>query len=238
MRFTLREMTRYRVPLLIWIGVTVVAAVAGPFGTLEAMGLWGRTLYWGLVAGGSVLLNVAARRLERGMARAGRVAVGVGYVLVVSGAAHLANTVLFSSWGGLADWAYLTGTVGVVTAAVYLLVWAVAPERVPQDLHEGDAFMRRLPLELRGALVRIEAQDHYLKVVTARGSTLILMRLGDAMAELGGQGVQVHRSHWVARQAVARHRREGGRDALVMADGEEVPVSRSFRAAAREAGFF
>lgn len=83
--------------------------------------------------------------------------------------------------------------------------------------------------------MRIEAQDHYLNVVTARGSTLILMRLGDAMAELVGQGLQVHRSHWIATAAVAKHRRIGARDVLIMADGVEVPVSRSFRAAAQEA---
>jgi DNA-binding LytR/AlgR family response regulator len=62
------------------------------------------------------------------------------------------------------------------------------------------------------------------------------MRLGDAMQELAGQGLQVHRSHWVAPEAVRRHRRDKGRDLLVMTDGAEVPVSRSFRAAAQDAG--
>lgn len=237
MQLALREITRRRVPLMIWAMVTVVAAVAGPFGTHDAMGLGGRALYWGAVAGGSILLNFGARHVAREMGRLGRITVAAGFVLLVSGLAHGLNTVLFAGWGGLADWAYLMGTVGLVLAAVNLVIWLVIPANAPVA-PEGDVFLRRLPIELRGPLVRIEAQDHYLNVVTARGNTLILMRLGDAIAELSGQGLQVHRSHWVVPRAVAKHRREGARDILVMADGAEVPVSRSFRGAAQEAGFF
>ena len=239
MQFALREMTRHRVPLLIWLVVTVVAAVAGPFGTLYAMGLGGRALYWGGVAGGSILLDFGARRLACDMGRWGKIAVDVGFVLVVSSLAHLVNSLVFEGWSGWADWSYLAGTVGLVTLAVHLVIWAVLSAVENDDAKPvGDAFLRRLPIEFRGPLVRIEAQDHYLNVVTARGSTLILMRLGDAMGELGGLGLQVHRSHWIATGAVAKHRREGGRDLLVMADGADVPVSRSFRGAAQEAGFF
>jgi DNA-binding LytR/AlgR family response regulator len=100
-------------------------------------------------------------------------------------------------------------------------------------------FLRRLPLELRGPLVRIEAQDHYLKIVTERGSTLILMRLGEAVEALDGvRGLQTHRSHWVSLDAVTAHRRMQGRDVLVMSDGAEVPVARGKRDAARQAGLF
>ncbi|MGJ8618612.1 MAG: hypothetical protein ACSHWS_17345 [Sulfitobacter sp.] len=38
--------------------------------------------------------------------------------------------------------------------------------------------------------------------------------------------------------AVKKHRRKDGRDLLLMADGYEVPISRSFRDAARAAGLF
>ena len=239
MQFALREITRHRVPLLIWLVVTVVAAVAGPFGTLDAMGIGGRALYWGGVAGGSILLSFAARWLARDMGRWGKVAMDAGFVLVVSSLAHLLNSLVFEGWGSWAEWAYLTGTVGLVSVAVHLIFWAVLPAVEEGALRpEGDAFLRRLPIEFRGPLVRIEAQDHYLNVVTVRWSTLILMRLGDAMGELDGLGLQVHRSHWVAARAVAKHRRTGGRDLLVMADGVDVPVSRSFRAAAQEAGLF
>ncbi|WP_298857876.1 LytTR family DNA-binding domain-containing protein [uncultured Sulfitobacter sp.] len=237
MQFALREMTRHRVPLLIWLVVTAVAVVAGPFGTLDAMRLGGRVLYWGGIAGGSILLSFGARWLARDMGRWGKIAVQAGFVLVVASLAHLMNSLVFEIWGGWADWVYLTGTVGLVTAAVNLVVWAVVPA-VEEDVGkpEGEAFLRRLPIEFRGPLVRIEAQDHYLNVVTAKGQTLILMRLGDAIAELEGRGLQVHRSHWIATDAVTKSRRENGRDVLVMADAAQVPVSRSFRSAAQDAG--
>jgi DNA-binding LytR/AlgR family response regulator len=65
------------------------------------------------------------------------------------------------------------------------------------------------------------------------------MRLSDAAEELReAAGISVHRSHWVALPAVRAHRREKGRDLLLMSDGAEVPVSRSNRTRAQEAGLF
>jgi DNA-binding LytR/AlgR family response regulator len=65
-------------------------------------------------------------------------------------------------------------------------------------------FLERLPLKLRGAEVwAVEAEDHYLRLHTSKGQDLILMRLADAVAELEGiEGAQVHRSWWVARDAI------------------------------------
>ncbi|MEH6644828.1 LytTR family DNA-binding domain-containing protein [Sulfitobacter sp.] len=235
MHFALREITRFRVPVVIWIVLTVVAAVAGPFGTFEAMGLGGRALYWGSVIAGSIVLNLCAVALADGRVPKERFGVWVGFALLVSGVVHGVNGVVFPTWGGIEDWAYLAGIVGMVTAAVHLVLRAVLPEAEPEKV-QSDTFLRRLPIELRAPLVRIEAQDHYLNVVTAKGNTLILMHLGDATAELSGLGIQVHRSHWVAPAAVKTRRREKGRDLLVMADGAEVPVSRSYRAAVQDAG--
>lgn len=236
MQFTLREISMLRVPALIWLALTLVAAVAGPFGTMEAMGLGGRALYWGGVVGCSIGLNIGANKLADRHGRAGAVAVWVGFVLLLSTGFHLVNSVVFAIWGGLADWAYLTGIVGLVTAVVHLVIWGVFTQSDAGLPAPDETFQRRLPYALRAPLVRIEAQDHYLNVVSKKGSTLILMRLGDAIAELSGQGLQVHRSHWIALDGVTKPLRTKGRDVLVMSDGAEVPVSRSFRAAAQEAG--
>jgi len=238
MHLTHREIAQARTPVLIWLAVTAVAGVAGPFGTHEALGLVGRTVYWGGVTGASIALTFAAMYLMRDMGRGRGMLVWAGFVMLLSGLVHMLNSLVFAQWGAVSDWVYLTGTVGLVTVAVNVLVWAVTPPLRPEAAPERSSFARRLPLELRAPLVRIEAQDQYLNVVTARGSTLILMRLSDAMAELAGEGVQVHRSHWISVAAAQQHRRVGGRDLLVMSDGAQVPVSRSFRAAARAAGLF
>jgi hypothetical protein len=97
-------------------------------------------------------------------------------------------------------------------------------------------FLERLPLKLRGGEVwAVEAEDHYLRLHTSKGQDLILMRLADAVAELDGiEGAQVHRSWWVARDAIAQARRGDGRATLTLKDGAEVPVSRTYARLLRE----
>ncbi len=100
-------------------------------------------------------------------------------------------------------------------------------------------FLERLPLKLRGAEVwAVEAEDHYLRLHTSKGQDLILLRLADAVAELEGiEGAQVHRSWWVARDAIADARRGDGRAVLTLKDGSEVPVSRTYARLLREQGW-
>lgn len=89
-------------------------------------------------------------------------------------------------------------------------------------------FLDRLPPKLRGArLIAVQAEDHYLRLHTDRGSDLILMRLSDAVAELEGlEGAQVHRSWWAARDAVRDVSRGDGRAVLTLEGDLKVPVSR------------
>lgn len=100
-------------------------------------------------------------------------------------------------------------------------------------------FLERLPLKLRGAEVwAVEAEDHYLRLHTSQGQDLILLRLADAVAELDGlEGMQVHRSWWVARDAIADAKRGDGRAVLTLKDGSEVPVSRTYAGQLRDKGW-
>lgn len=116
------------------------------------------------------------------------------------------------------------------------IVGRVAPQVAVAASPAPPKFLDRLPLKLRGAEVwAVEAQDHYLRLHTSKGQDLILMRLADAVAELEGiEGAQVHRSWWVARDAVADARRGDGRATLTLKDGSEVPVSRTYARLLRE----
>ena len=68
---------------------------------------------------------------------------------------------------------------------------------------------------------------------------MILMRFSDAMKETAPvNGLQVHRSHWVAREHVVTAKRAGDRATLTLTNGAEVPVSRSYLPAVRDAGLF
>jgi DNA-binding LytR/AlgR family response regulator len=138
---------------------------------------------------------------------------------------------------------YLAYAFGM-SVAMAALSWAIFHPRrgraVPAPAPAPAArFLERLPLRLREAdLYAVEADDHYLKVRTSKGAELILMRLSDALVELEGvEGVQTHRSWWVAKAGVADIRRRDGRSVLLLKDGTEAPVSRTYAKAVRDAGW-
>lgn len=96
----------------------------------------------------------------------------------------------------------------------------------------GARFLSRLPAHMGGDILYLQMDDHYIRVVTTAGTTLLLMRLRDAIDELEGMpGLQVHRSWWVAAGHVVRRVRDGRRSELQMSDGVIVPVSASYRTA-------
>lgn len=109
------------------------------------------------------------------------------------------------------------------------------PAAPPRPARMPD-FLDRIPDRLGRDLLALEMEDHYLRVHTAAGSDLILMRLRDAVAELAAiDGLQVHRSYWVAGAAVREvERTPDGRMVLVLCNGLRVPVSRSYAAAVRQ----
>lgn len=100
-------------------------------------------------------------------------------------------------------------------------------------------FLDRIPPRLGRDLLALEMEDHYVRVHTGAGSDLVLMRLRDAIAALGGiDGLQVHRSYWVAAAAVdGVERKPDGKLTLRLRNGLRVPVSRSHVAAVRAAGW-
>ena len=87
----------------------------------------------------------------------------------------------------------------------------------------------RLPLEVRGRILCLEMEDHYVRVHTDRGSALVLLRLSDAISEVQPvQGRQVHRSWWVSDAAVESFERNGRTGALRLSNGARAPVSQRY----------
>ncbi|MCR6658868.1 MAG: LytTR family transcriptional regulator [Asticcacaulis sp.] len=131
----------------------------------------------------------------------------------------------------------------VAMAALHVLVngtpaqsHAFAPD---VQTEPGATFRERLPFKFRHAEIHaLEAEDHYLRVHTAAGDTLILMRLYDAIRELDGiEGSQTHRSWWVAKAAVIETVRSNGRVSFMLKDGLSAPVSRGFAKALKLDGW-
>jgi len=268
LQLALRE---WRVPLIIWVLLSALAAMTGPFDTYRLLPPVARFGFWALVVGVSIGLDMVFRRVMAGQSLMQRLIERVGFALALAGMVPGLNVVVFDGWSGWSDFAYLVGVVWVVSAMVEvahkLLFARPAPDAShlaghtaspPDSANEppkvqgggpgpaamatpmaepGSGLLRHLPAAARGALIRIEAQDHYLNVVTDAGSALVLMRFGDAVAELSEvAGARVHRSHWVARAGVRGLLRKEGRQFLLTRDGAEVPVSRANRAALQALG--
>jgi len=98
---------------------------------------------------------------------------------------------------------------------------------------EGLPLFERLPPELGQDIVSVRADNHHVEVTTTRGRARVLMRLGDAEADLSTlPGMRVHRSWWVNLAHVGQVDR-GGRGGLelVTTTGARIPVARGQREA-------
>lgn len=150
---------------------------------------------------------------------------------------------LTGSWLGLYVMALLVaGSVSGLIAAIRGPRVAVAPIAAASD-RQPDAppslLAQRAGLPDLAAVLMASAEDHYLRLVLRDGrKPLVLFRMGDALPELAGQdGLQVHRSAWVARAHVLGAVRDGRRWKLQLADGSEQPISETHLPAVRAAGW-
>ena len=89
-----------------------------------------------------------------------------------------------------------------------------------------------------GAVLYLRMEDHYVRIRTEQGSRLEMGPLARVTAGLSGvEGLQTHRSWWVARRAIEGVERDGRNLRLRLIDGETAPVSRASVAKLRAAGW-
>ncbi len=232
----------------------------GPFGTYLRMPLGERMAYWVVAVAGNWAFALAC--ILPAVAWLSRRIPDVVCVLGGSLAAAVPGTILVSAlellFSGALPAPLGTGELFVAVALVHLviglIVWgtvelpmrtdAGAPFAEPQAAGTPDRpaagtaappLLERLPAGRRGRLLHLQMRDHYVEIHTDRGSALVLMRFGDALKELGGtEGMQVHRSHWIARAALKKIMRRTGRTVAILDNGAEVPVSRRYVRALRD----
>lgn len=229
----------------------VVLALTGAFGTgREPLSL--RLAYWvPIMLAGALWGHVCSRLVDRWIDMDER-----PWMTVAALSASITGPVSVLVWyvSGLAfeGQVYRLGALPLMVGPVLTVTVAMSAINVflgkaqPVQTHAAPAgtaparFPDRLPMKLRGAAIHaVQAEDHYLRIHTDRGSDLILMRLSDALDELEGlEGAQTHRSWWVARDAVRDIARGDGRATLTLQGGLTAPVSRRYARALREAGWY
>ncbi|WP_370156077.1 LytTR family DNA-binding domain-containing protein [Ferrovibrio sp.] len=223
----------------------------GGFGTYRELAAFDRYAYWLALTALDWGLIVGLATLLRRLPAAARLPVPAQAALAALGAAIPTTAVVWWLESLLrfmqeVDGLRLYVNVAVISLALALLVALLcmaAARNAPVPAQKAvpappAAFLNRIPPPLGRELLALQAEDHYLRIHTAKGSALILFRLRDALAELGGlDGLQVHRGWWVARRAVAGHGRSDGRTELRLSNGLVVPVSRGCRPAVKAAGW-
>ncbi|VWX60769.1 Transcriptional regulator, LytTR family [Sphingorhabdus sp. 109] len=100
------------------------------------------------------------------------------------------------------------------------------------------ALYNRLPQGFPDTILALGVEDHYVRVHATERSEMLLMRLGDAIREMEHiEGHQVHRSWWVAAEAVASAKRQDRNWRLLLTNSLEIPVARNRVAALKQIGW-
>ena len=238
----------------------------GPFGTWTDLSVADRLVFWTTTVGVNwfvalVVFNVTIKAFESRNRPVWAACLLSSLIAALPGSATV--------WLAAAVYldyrpTNMSGTVGLYAQVLvlHLLIGSVASYAIRRSLRKpGEAELRpadetsgteashappeaallaRLSAGARADILHLRMQDHYVEVHTAVGMEMLLLRFRDAIREVEGvDGLRVHRSHWVARAAVARvERRRGGAVVLHLVNGSKVPVSRSFAPALREQGWF
>ncbi len=240
----------------------------GPFGTYESLYTGWRLVYWvSLMLGGTLFFPVAYLLARRACARRGLSAWLYVPLVASAGAVPMLIVVIGVSVVMFGDVVHFEVSnylrvlgISLPMVAVHHLAmeWqadrAAMPEPMRASPRTADTeppvkitaeappapprLLQRLPGRLGPDIICLQMEDHYVRVHTALGQALVLMRMRDAIAELDDLvGLQVHRSWWVARQALVGSAREGKSVTLTLANQLVVPVARDRMPELKAAGW-
>ncbi|TNF22493.1 MAG: LytTR family transcriptional regulator [Rhodobacteraceae bacterium] len=239
----LGRLGRSRISLAVFLGLTAVAVVAEPFGTHGALGLFARLTYWSIVVGASIVagsvFDEVSQWIDAGTA-SWRVPLRAAAMMALAYTPFivLVSKVFVFFGAPLRAYAPLIFLYsGVVSLTVYSVIHVLRPHlRDPADpAPDPESQPPRLAQRLACpdvTIYRISASDHLTEVATDQGVERIRLRFADAVTEMDPvPGTCVHRSHWVVLTAVTGTVRRNGKVYVTLVNGEELPVSRTYRLA-------
>lgn len=239
-----RMARKISIEIFMMMVIGLVLGLFGPFGTF-AMPTGPRIAYWlfFVLAGYAVFrpLIVVGRWLSETLSIPQ--IVGVGLALVV---AALPVTLLVASllsgfdlgaalrWNGLPQLYFQVWLIGFLVNALLSLLFRTRADLPVENVSsvipsQGKASAR---LEDRlsagfGTPLALKSEDHYVRAIGSQREELILIRLRDAIEEMGAvPGMQVHRSWWVSQAAMGQMHRTNRQWFIALPRGHEVPVAR------------
>jgi hypothetical protein len=246
---------RLAIEILIVLAIGLVLGLFGPFGTY-AMPAGLRVGYWMLFGLGGYAIFRPMVVIGRWLSEALNISplIGIGLAQLVAAAPttlligwlmsgfNLMAVLRSNELGTLYAQVWLIGfLVNVIVSTIFARSPARSETSIPTSYTKPTPesqvqtmpvtpapipLLDRLPAGF-GVPIAIKSEDHYVRVFAQGRDTLILLRLRDAIAELGAtQGMQVHRSWWVARDSIVSSKRDGRNLTLNLANGITVPVSR------------
>ena len=238
----------------------LAAVVTGPFDTHRTLSLPMQILYWSVVILGSIFIATLVQEALSPSVRqmpiwAQTLACSLGMAVIFSPLAYGWTLLLVTPLDGslmafhwfvldvaLISFAIFAGQriiIGRIRMAAFEESESGAMPLVAQGPGQAarPRLYRRIAADDPGPIIRIEAMDHFVTVVTPRARYQLRLRFADAVDQMDGvAGMVTHRSHWVARDAVAEVERENGRVFLRVSCGTRVPVSRKQIAVLEETG--
>jgi len=231
-------------------GISLIAgiflSILSPYGT-DHLSVSSRFFFWTvfclLGAFGAAVFKPAARKLGYSP---GPIALAIGQSI----SASILITIMLAGWNNYRSnkldpseilvLFFFVWTISlVITVVAHLAERAVHTEpALPEKEARAPIFERIKPNLRSGEIYGLMAEDHYVRIITSKGDDLILMRLSDAIKELGPiNGLPVHRSWWVAEAGVKSVKKSEGKISLELHSGQIVPVSRSNVKSVKQAGW-
>jgi len=239
-----RMAARLALPILLGIG----AGFTGPFGTYVYAPTLPRMLYWVVVIllsfGIWDSLRFAGRRIFSGWPdRWGEVIIAIPFSFLNALALVSLHRAVNSAFSTFFPTVWSDFVVSHILISVLVVVPTIALARQLLS-NAGSAagseairfITEKLPPRLRGSRPQaLEAEGNYVRVYTDAGNDLVLSTFEDALRAVSGiDGIQTHRSWWVAKSEMVALAKSGSSYELETKSGVKVPVGRRRRAAISE----
>ena len=230
----------------------VIFAFIGPFGTFDDMGFVTRLLFWAIAILGCGTIFWLVIFLVSQLSFLSNIAIYPRHLFIVFLMSFPGALLIYAINLFFRDiafpperWAWIWLTVFVISMSITSLNYfshfgkslskkEIHKEEIAKIHIETDEnislFFAKLPKDIGTELISLSAHDHYIEVVTKSDKEMLYMKFSKAMELLKNYpGKRIHRSHWVADNAVESIKKNGRNKSVKLVDGRILPISAKYK---------